>query len=137
MKLDDKPLGVKVVGYLSIIGGALGILAGLMLLLIGGAGFAGIAGAGAGTDAAQGAAVAGGLFGAFAAFAGIFAIIFGGIGIFVGLNILKLKNWARIVVTVLAALNLLNIPIGTIFGAIVIYFMWFDAETKAAFESAK
>ena len=49
-----------------------------------------------------------------------------------GFGLLKLKNWARVVAIVLAILNLIFVPIGTVIG---IYALWvmFNDETKALF----
>lgn len=49
--------------------------------------------------------------------------IIGGIGLF------KRKNWARILILILSAMDLLNIPIGT---AIGIYSIWVLAQSETA-----
>lgn len=53
-------------------------------------------------------------------------------GILTGIGLLKLKPWARIVGIVLAAINLINIPFGTILGA---YGLWvlLNKETERMF----
>ena len=56
-------------------------------------------------------------------------------GIIAGFGLIKLKPWARILVLVLAVLNLLNIPFGTLLG---IYSLWvlLNQETVALFAGA-
>lgn len=53
-------------------------------------------------------------------------------GIITGIGLLKLKPWARIVGIVLAAINLINIPFGTILG---VYGLWvlLNKETERLF----
>ena len=53
-------------------------------------------------------------------------------GIIAGIGLLKLYPWARILAIVLSALNLLNVPFGTVLG---IYGLWvlFNKETEALF----
>ncbi|MEE4310373.1 MAG: hypothetical protein V2J62_00765 [candidate division KSB1 bacterium] len=55
-------------------------------------------------------------------------------GIIGGIGVLKRREWARILVLVLSAIDLLNIPIGT---AVGIYSIWvlIQDETVAAFKS--
>ncbi len=58
---------------------------------------------------------------------GIFAYVAAGFGL------LRYKSWARFLVIILAILNLILFPIGTVIG---IYTLWvmFNNETKALFE---
>ncbi len=49
------------------------------------------------------------------------ALILGAPGIIGGIGLLKYKNWARILVITLGALNLLSFPLGTILG---VYTLW-------------
>jgi hypothetical protein len=53
-------------------------------------------------------------------------------GLITGIGLLKLQPWARIVGMVLSAMNLINIPFGTILG---IYGLWvlLNKETEALF----
>ena len=70
---------------------------------------------------------------------GILSIIGGSIATFVlvlsvpeiigGIGILKHKPWARYLVMILAALDLVKVPIGTIFGA---YTLWVLVQDKTA-----
>jgi hypothetical protein len=54
-------------------------------------------------------------------------------GLIAGLGLLQLKSWARILGIVLCAINLINIPFGTIFG---IYGLWvlLSKETERLFQ---
>ncbi len=45
------------------------------------------------------------------------------------------KPWSRIVATIFAAFMLLSFPFFTIFGLIILYFLWFDEPTKKVFPS--
>jgi len=55
------------------------------------------------------------------------------VSIIVGWGLLGLNNWARWAALVLAVLGLLAFPIGTIIGALIIWYLLQD-EAKAAFE---
>lgn len=79
--------------------------------------------------------------------AGLFWALFGlGIGflvaagsgivsLIVGWGLLQLQNWARWVAIVLAVLGLCAFPIGTIIGALIIWYLLQD-EARQAFEGA-
>jgi hypothetical protein len=109
---------VKVVAVLNIIFGGLGLLgAAVVLLVFGGA--AGLVRSQPGIEPEAGLA------------AGIVGLVGGAIFLVVlvlslpcllgGIGLLRRREWARILVIVLSALNLLNIPIGTVIGA---YSLW-------------
>ncbi len=51
-------------------------------------------------------------------------------GIIGGWGLLKKKKWARIVLLILGALNLLNIPFGTIFGGYTLWVLLQDESVK-------
>jgi hypothetical protein len=53
-------------------------------------------------------------------------------GLIVGVGMLKLANWARVLGIVLSAIHLINIPFGTILGA---YGLWvlLHSETESLF----
>ena len=55
------------------------------------------------------------------------------LGLAAGLGLLKLKNWARILAIVLAVPGLLAIPIGTIIGGLIIWYL-LKPEVKEVFE---
>jgi len=109
---------VKVVGVLNIVFGALGLLGALVVLLIFG-GAAGLVRMQPGMEPETGLA------------AGIVGLVGGAIFLVVlvlslpcllgGWGLLKRREWARILVIVISALNLINIPLGTIIGA---YSLW-------------
>ena len=56
-------------------------------------------------------------------------------GLAAGYGLLKFKPWARILGIVLSALNLINIPLGTMLGA---YGLWvlFSSDTERLFDGA-
>ena len=121
----DKPIGVTVVAVIQGIQGALGFLIGLVFLA-GGSMFGSVMNGGFG--------MMGGFFGAFAAFLGIILIGAGALELVSAYGVWNLTSWGRILSTVMAALGLLSIPIGTILGIVIIYFLWFHEETKKAFK---
>ena len=107
---------VKVLGVLFIVLSALGILAALAVGAI--FGMAGFATATAGADDA---AVALPFIGLTGGLLTAFLMIVSLPGLVAGFGLLAFKNWARILAIVLCALQLLNIPFGTIVG---IYGLW-------------
>jgi len=120
---------VKIVAILNIVCGGLGILIALIVLLLFG-GLAGVASSDQSPGSEGGAAVLGIVGGiAFIAIA-LFSVpaVIGGIGL------LKFREWARILVIVLSALSLMNIPIGTALG---IYGLWalINDDTRALFKA--
>ena len=50
-----------------------------------------------------------------------------------GWGLWRLKSWARLAAIVLAALQLPIIPVGTLIGALIIWYLWQDADARAAF----
>lgn len=122
---------VKVVGALFIALGALGLMAALAVAAGMGlsAGIVGIAADPVDAEIAQpilaiiGTAVT------------AFLLVVSLPGIIVGWGLLTFKPWARILGIVLAALNLINIPVGT---AVGIYALWvlFHSDTERLFNPA-
>ena len=107
---------VKVLGVLYIVFSALGICAALFFgLIIGTA--SGIVAANGDADAA----VALPIIGIAGSALIIFLLAVSLPGLIAGVGLLKFKPWARILGIVLSAINLINIPIGTIFGG---YGLW-------------
>ena len=104
---------IKILGWLYIVFGALGVLVGV-LFLIG----AGIAGAAAST---QGEAGAGLMAGGIGFFIAIIIAVMSLPSVIAGWGLLKRKSWSRMLAIVLGAISLLSIPIGTILG---IYTIW-------------
>jgi hypothetical protein len=107
---------VKVLGVLYIVFSALGVCAALF--------FGAIIGTASGIVAAQGdadAAMAIPIIGLAGSALVIFLLAVSLPGLIAGIGLLKFKPWARILGIVLSAINLINIPIGTIFGG---YGLW-------------
>ena len=108
---------VKVLGVSFIIFSALGVLGAFAVMLI----FGGAAGAvGMGADA-EDAAFALPFIGLTGSLLTIFLLALSLPGLVTGFGLLSLRPWARILGIVLAAINLIHIPLGTIFGA---YGLW-------------
>ena len=120
---------VKVVAVGFIVLGALGVLAGLMMMLIFG-GAAGIVGAAAEDPDAAIAIPIIGLTGTLLTVI-LFAVSVP--GLITGFGLLSWKPWARILAIVLCAINLINIPFGTLLG---IYGLWvlLNKDTERLFE---
>jgi len=108
---------VKVLAVLFVAFSALGVLSAIALFAIFGAS-AGIVGAAAEPGDA---ALAIPLIGLAGTGLVIFLLLVSLPGLIAGFGLLKLKPWARILGIVLCAINLINIPFGTIFGA---YGLW-------------
>ena len=119
---------VKVLGVLYIAFSALGVMSALFLgLAVGTAG--GIVGQAA---SPEDAAVALPIIGLAGSALVIFLLALSLPGLITGIGLLKFQPWARIVGIVLAAINLINIPFGTILG---IYALWvlLNKETETLF----
>lgn len=108
---------VKVLALLFIVFSALGVLAALALMAVFG-GAAGIVGASA--DPGD-AAVALPIIGLTGTALVVFILVLSLPGLIAGFGLLSFKPWARILGIVLCAINLINIPFGTVFGA---YGLW-------------
>ena len=106
---------VKVLAVLYIIFGVLGTLVGLGFMAL--LSVIGVAGAASDPDAW----VALPILGFTGAALGAFILILSLPGIIAGIGLLKYRPWARILTIVLSALNLMNVPFGTILG---IYGLW-------------
>ena len=121
---------VKVLGILYIVLSSLTLCAALFLALAVGTA-SGIVAANAGSDAA----VALPIIGVAGSALVIFLVAISLPGIITGIGLLKYKPWARIVGIVLAAINLINIPFGTVLGA---YGLWvlLNKETEQLFSGA-
>jgi hypothetical protein len=119
---------VKVLGVLFIVLNALGLCAALFLAL--GLGVAsGIVGQAA---APEDAAIALPIIGVAGTALVVFLLAVSLPGLITGIGLIKFQPWARIVGIVLAAINLINIPFGTILG---IYGLWvlLSKETEPLF----
>jgi hypothetical protein len=119
---------VKVLAILHIVFSSLSLLAALVILLATGA-VTSIVGSAADPSDAQIAIPFIRLGGGAAAF---FFLALGVPGLVVGLGLLKLRPWARILGIVISALDLTHIPFGTALG---IYGLWvlFNRDTERLF----
>lgn len=106
---------VKVLAWLYIIFGVLGSLLGLGFMAL--LSVIGVAGAASDPDAW----VALPILGITGAALGVFILALSLPGIVAGIGLLQFRPWARIVTIVLSALNLMNIPFGTVLG---VYGLW-------------
>jgi hypothetical protein len=122
---------VKILGILHIVFGALCVFGGLICLAVMG-GIAGIVGS---SDQTQDAAVAVPILAAIGAFVCILCLVVGLPGLIGGIGLLQFRSWARIMVIVLSALDLIHIPFGTVLG---IYGFWvlLNPQTEAMFNRA-
>ncbi|HET9467990.1 MAG TPA: hypothetical protein VFO48_06250 [Vicinamibacterales bacterium] len=106
---------MKVLAALYIVFGILGSLFGLGMMAL--LGVIGVAGAASDPDAW----VAIPILGFTGVALGVFMLALSLPGIVAGIGLLKYRPWARILTIVLSALNLMNVPFGTILG---IYGLW-------------
>jgi len=121
---------VKVLGVVYLAFGGLMLLGALFLLVMMG-GVAGIVGASADPeDAAIAIPVLGFAGTALAVFLGVFSLP----SLATGYGLINYKEWARVLGIILSAVNLINIPLGTIVGA---YGLWvlLNKETERLFSS--
>lgn len=121
---------VKVVAVAFIVFGALGVLAGFVLMAVFG-GAAGIVGAAADSEDAAFALPIIGLTGTVLT---IFLFAVSLPGLVAGFGLLSWKPWARILGIVLCAIQLVHIPLGTILG---VYGLWvlLNSDTERLFSS--
>jgi hypothetical protein len=120
---------VKVLGVLYLAISAC-FLVGALFLIMGLGGAAAIVGAAA---EPEDAAIAIPILGIAGTALAMFLIVFALPGLVTGYGLLQLKPWARIVGIVLSAVNLINIPFGTIIG---IYGLWvlLNKDTEPLFD---
>jgi hypothetical protein len=125
---------------LFVLSGLFALVVGLLMftgssVLLSLPGMPGIAAGGApspdGVDPETAGRIAAGIFKVF----GLVGLVFAGLHFLVAWGIYNLQNWARIVAIILAVISLLSIPIGTLFGLIILYFLVLDRNTVAAFAS--
>ena len=62
-------------------------------------------------------------------------LAFFGLAVAAGVGVLMVKRWGRIVAIIHAALSLLNMPIGTVIGALILVYM-LKPQTKEYFKAA-
>ena len=117
---------IKLLSVLFIILGILGLLAAIIVFVVGAGAAATIASQGAGDqDAAAGMLATGGCMTAVAALVGILSIP----SLLAGWGLMKRKSWARVLTIIVSILSLPSFPLGT---AIGVYGLWvmFNEETK-------
>lgn len=121
---------VRVLGYLHVIFGALGILGAIGVLVAFG-GIAGIVSIAAPHDPDAWKAIP--IIGIVGVVIAVFVLVLSLPGFVAGIGLVKFQPWARILTIVLSALNLLNVPLGTALG---IYGFWvlLRPETEAMFQ---
>lgn len=145
----QRPTGVTILAVLNFLSAALLVLVGIGLLLGGSMLGAALGQASGESGAAAGGLGVGMLVGAFGA---VFCLIFAAISALMGWGMWTLKNWARIVTIVFAAIgalmqgisiltslvhfNLVPIVFGLIVGGIDALIVWYllQPHVKAAFE---
>jgi hypothetical protein len=122
---------VKVLGVLYLAVSAI-FLAGALFLIMGTGTAAAIVGAAA---EPEDAAIAIPILGIAGTALAMFLIVFALPGLLTGYGLLQLKPWARIVGIVLSAVNLINIPFGTVIG---IYGLWvlLNRDTEPLFDGS-
>jgi hypothetical protein len=120
---------IKILGWLHVIFGALGVLMGLLGLAF----FGGIAGMIGMSGPTGDEAVAIPIMGAIGGFVMLLALIISVPGLIVGWGLINYKSWARILGIILSALHLINVPFGTVLG---IYGLWvlLNDQTRALLE---
>lgn len=123
MNVDKRPDGVSIIAIYYVFFAVMNLIGSCAILL-----FALIPAAGSAGDS----------FGIIASVFGIgigFLFVASGalLGLAAGLGLLRLKNWARILAIVLAIFTLLGFPIGTVIGALIIWYLW-KPEVKEVFE---
>ncbi|HEX8459100.1 MAG TPA: hypothetical protein VF656_17535 [Pyrinomonadaceae bacterium] len=101
---------ITILGWLYVVLGVLGLLAGVFVLLV-------LGGAGLISGDAQAAALMSGIGLFIAVIVGVLSVP----GIIAGWGLLKRKSWSRLLAIIIGALNILNFPIGTALG---IYTIW-------------
>jgi uncharacterized membrane protein (DUF2068 family) len=94
-----RPTGVTVLAILNFLGAASMVICGLLLML-----GLGLAGMGAGSAGEKGGMA---LLLGLGAVAGVVFLVFAAVAIVVGIGLWRLRNWARILTIILAAISLL------------------------------
>jgi hypothetical protein len=101
-----RPVGVTILAVLYFLGAVCGLLAGIGMILGGGFMATLI------SQQAQGAGVGAGFLAGLGAVLGVVILVFAALDVLLGWGLWKLKNWARIVTIVLAAIGIA----GALFG---------------------
>ena len=119
---------VKILGILHIVFGSIFVLGGMTALLVMG-GIAGIVGV---SDQSADNPAAIPILAIIGAIVCVLCLVLGIPGIIAGVGVMQYRPWGRVVMIVLSALDLLNVPIGTALG---IYGLWvmLNRETELMF----
>ena len=64
---------------------------------------------------------------------GIFSLLFGLLSVFAGWGLLQMKQWARWLAIILGIFSLFAFPIGTVIGALIIWYL-LKQDVREAFE---
>jgi hypothetical protein len=122
---------VKVLGVLDVVFGSLGVLGALALMLVFG-GAAGIVGASGDPDAA----IAMPIIGITGLTLVVFLLLLSVPAVIIGIGLVRFRPWARIAGIVLAVIDMIWFPVGTLVG---IYGLWvlFSRETERLFTPAR
>ncbi|MBK5108928.1 MAG: hypothetical protein JJE12_12395 [Anaerolineales bacterium] len=67
---------------------------------------------------------------------GIFSLFFGLLSVFAGWGLLQMKQWARWLAIILGIFSLFAFPIGTVIGALIIWYL-LKEDVREAFEMAE
>lgn len=108
---------IRVIAWLHIVFGALGLLVAVVALLF----FGGMAGLVGVTDHSADARVAVPVLSLIGGIAFVVIAALSVPGLAAGIGLLRYRPWARILAIILSALHLLNVPLGTALG---IYSLW-------------
>jgi hypothetical protein len=119
---------VKILGILHIVFSALGLVGGLTFLLI----FGGLAGLVSATGQSPDSALAIPILGGIGGLIFLFVLVISLPGLIGGIGLLQFKPWARILMIVISALDLVGFPFHTALG---IYGLWvlLNRETEQLF----
>jgi len=108
---------VRVLAALLIVFGALGLLAGLIVLLV----FGGLAALVGMTDSSDGRLVAIPILGGIGGIVFLITLIVSLPDLIAGIGLLRYRPWARVLSIILCAISLLHVPFGTALG---VYGLW-------------
>jgi len=67
---------------------------------------------------------------------GIFSLLFGLLSVFAGWGLLQMKQWARWMAIILGIFSLFAFPIGTVIGALIIWYL-LKEDVREAFDMAE
>jgi hypothetical protein len=123
---------VKILAILHIVLSSMGVLGALIVLMI----FGGLAGIVGMSDHAADSQAAVPILGGIGGIIAIFILAVSLPGLVGGIGLLKLAPWSRVLMIVLSAIDLLNIPAGTALG---IYGLWVltKPETQALLDQRR